>query len=168
MMGSHGPAYWKRYPKRFEVFKPVCRESQFSRCTREEIVNAYDNTMLYSDFVLSRLIGILGRAAEHNVDGGMIYMSDHGESLGENNLYLHGMPYAIAPEAQIHVPMVVWMSPSFRDSFGVDRGCLAGRADAKAGHDNLFHSVLGLLDVRTKVYDPALDIFAPCRHKPAS
>ena len=167
MMGSHGPAYWKRYPERFEVFKPVCQQSQFSRCTRDEIINAYDNTILYTDYVLARLAGILSSATSHNVDGGMIFMSDHGESLGENNLYLHGMPYAIAPDAQIHVPMAVWLSPDFEKSFAVDRGCLAGRAAARAGHDNLFHSVLGLLDVATKVYDPVLDLFAPCRTKPA-
>ncbi len=167
MMGSHGPAYWKRYPERFEVFKPVCQQSQFSRCTRDEIINAYDNTILYTDYVLARLAGILSSATSHNVDGGMIFMSDHGESLGENNLYLHGMPYAIAPDAQIHVPMAVWLSPDFEISFAIDRGCLAARAAAKAGHDNLFHSVLGLLDVDTKVYDPVLDLFAPCRNKPA-
>ena len=168
MMGSHGPAYWKRYPERFEVFKPVCQESQFSRCTRDEIINAYDNTILYTDFVLGRLAGILDKAASHAVDAAMIYMSDHGESLGENNLYLHGMPYAIAPDAQIHVPMVVWLSPDFEKSFAVDRACLADRAAGKAGHDNLFHSVLGLMDVVTKVYDSALDLFAPCRSKPAT
>ena len=165
MMGSHGPAYWKRYPDKFEVFQPVCRESQFSRCTLEEIVNAYDNTMLYSDFVLGRLIGILGSAAAHSVDTGMIYMSDHGESLGENGLYLHGMPYAIAPEAQTHVPMVAWLSPTLVEKSGADRGCLAGRSGDATGHDHLFHSVLGLLDVSTKAYDPALDLFAPCRRK---
>lgn len=167
MMGSHGPAYWKRYPERFEVFKPVCQESQFSRCTRDEIINAYDNTILYTDYVLGRLAAILGSATSHNVDAGMIYISDHGESLGENNLYLHGMPYPIAPDAQIHVPMTVWLSPEFEKSFAVDRGCLAGRAADKAGHDNLFHSVLGLLDVTTIVYNPVLDLFAPCRPKPA-
>ncbi|MEZ5898236.1 MAG: phosphoethanolamine--lipid A transferase [Hyphomicrobiaceae bacterium] len=162
MMGSHGPAYWKRYPERFETFKPVCRESQFSRCTREEIVNAYDNTIVYSDHVLAELIGVL-RAQADSVDAGMIYMSDHGESLGENNMYLHGMPYALAPEAQTHVPMVVWMSQGLRARTSTDQGCLLSHSSRNLSHDNLFHSVLGILDVKTNIYDSSLDLFAPCR-----
>ncbi len=123
MMGSHGPAYWKRVPKKFEVFKPVCAHSQFSRCENEAIVNAYDNTIVYTDFVLSRLIEILRAGDQQGVETAMIYMSDHGESLGEKNLYLHGMPYAIAPEAQRHVPAVAWMSERFRASRSIDLGC---------------------------------------------
>jgi lipid A ethanolaminephosphotransferase len=93
----------------------------------------------------------------------MLYVSDHGESLGENFMYLHGMPYAIAPEAQIHVPMVVWLAPSMRDALGVDQACLAKDATEQVSHDNLFHSVLGLMNVTTRVYDRSLDLFAPCR-----
>lgn len=163
MMGSHGPAYWKRYPPQFEMFKPVCSESQFSRCTREAIVNAYDNTIVYSDHVLARLIGIL-QAGAGTADTGMIYMSDHGESLGENNLYLHGMPYAMAPEAQTHVPMVAWLSESLRKRASSDIGCLKHSTERKRSHDNLFHSVLGILDVKTNIYDSSLDLFAPCRN----
>ncbi len=163
MMGSHGPAYWKRYPERFAVFNPICRESQFSRCTREEIVNAYDNTLLYTDFVLAKLIAALEAGEAAGVDTGMVYMSDHGESLGEKNIYLHGMPYAFAPEAQKHVPMVMWMSPEFATARGIDHACVQQRAGAKTGHDMLFHSVLGVMDVKTRVYDPALDLTAPCR-----
>ena len=122
MMGSHGPAYWKRYPEKFEVFKPACKVVQFSDCETEHIINAYDNTILYTDHVLARLIGVLSTAESHGVDAGMLYVSDHGESLGEHNMYLHGMPYALAPEAQIHVPMVVWLSPSMREGAGVDAG----------------------------------------------
>ena len=95
-------------------------------------------------------------------------MSDHGESLGENNLYLHGMPYAIAPEAQIHVPMVMWLSPGFRVSLGIDQSCLKNSASKKTSHDALFHSVLGVMGVKTKVYDAALDVFAPCRLRASS
>lgn len=163
MMGSHGPAYWKRYPERFAVFTPICRESQFSRCTRDEIVNAYDNTILYSDFVLSRLIAALEQGAAAGVDTGMLYMSDHGESLGENNIYLHGMPYAFAPEAQKHVPMVVWLSNALRARASVRDGCLEKEAANPVSHDNLFHSVLGLMGVKTSLYDATLDIFASCR-----
>lgn len=163
MMGSHGPAYWKRYPERFAVFNPICRESQFSRCTREEIVNAYDNTLLYTDFVLAKLIAALEAGEAAGVDTGMVYMSDHGESLGEKNIYLHGMPYAFAPEAQKHVPMVVWLSKALRARASVRDGCLEKDAANPVSHDNLFHSVLGLMDVRTSLYDAALDIFAACR-----
>ncbi|RUO98344.1 phosphoethanolamine transferase [Hyphomicrobium sp.] len=166
MMGSHGPAYWKRYPPKFETFTPACKDSQFSRCELSAIVNAYDNTLVYTDHVLARLIGVLSGAADHGVDAGMLYVSDHGESLGEGGLYLHGMPYALAPEAQIHVPMVMWLSPSLRKERGIDQKCMLDRASARAGHDNLFHSVLGIMNVTTRVYDPALDLFAACRGKP--
>lgn len=167
MMGSHGPAYWKRYPDTFEVFKPVCKESQFSRCTLDGIINAYDNTVLYSDYVLSRLVALLAEGEKANVATGMIYMSDHGESLGENNLYLHGMPYAIAPEAQRHIPMALWLSPTLRGAAALDAACLAREAAREVSHDNLFHSVLGLFEVQTKIYDATLDIFANCRRATA-
>ena len=163
MMGSHGPAYWKRYPENFEVFKPVCKEVQFGRCSREEIINAYDNTILYGDHLLAMLIGKLSRASEYGIDAGMIYMSDHGESLGEGNVYLHGMPYAIAPEAQIHIPMLLWLAPRLRGEVGADAACMKTRQAERVSHDNLFHSVLGVMKISTNVYDPALDLFAPCR-----
>lgn len=167
MMGSHGPAYWKRYPAPFERFKPTCKVVQFSDCEAADIINAYDNTIVYTDHVLARLIDVLSTADSHGVDAGMLYVSDHGESLGERNMYLHGMPYAIAPEAQIHVPMVTWLSPSLRQAAGLDQGCLAEHAARRVSHDNLFHSVLGVMAVRTAVYDSKLDLFAGCR-KPAS
>ncbi|SFV25870.1 phosphoethanolamine transferase [Hyphomicrobium facile] len=167
MMGSHGPAYWKRYPEKFETFKPACKDSQFSRCELQDIVNAYDNSILYTDHVLARLIETLKGAASRGVDAGMIYVSDHGESLGENGMYLHGMPYVIAPEAQIHVPMFVWLSPEMKEARGLDQGCMVSRSGSRVGHDNIFHSSLGIMGVATRVYDPSLDLFAPCR-KPAS
>ena len=167
MMGSHGPAYWKRYPENFETFKSACKDSQFSRCELSTIINAYDNSILYTDHVLTRLIETLKGAASHGVDAGMIYASDHGESLGENGMYLHGMPYVIAPEAQIHVPMFVWLSPTMKEARGIDQDCMVSRSGGRVGHDNIFHSSLGILGVATRVYDPSLDLFAPCR-KPAS
>jgi lipid A ethanolaminephosphotransferase len=162
MMGSHGPAYHKRYPAAFERFAPACKESQFSRCTRAEIINAYDNTIVYSDFVLARLIQLLQANDHAGVPSSMIYLSDHGESLGENNTYLHGLPYVIAPDVQKHVPMLLWLSPLLQSAWHVDRGCLEQRRREPLTHDNLFHSVLGLLAVDTSVYDRRLDIFAPC------
>jgi lipid A ethanolaminephosphotransferase len=163
MMGSHGPAYWKRVPERFEVFKPICAESQFSRCENQAIVNAYDNTILYTDFVLARLIDILKAGDQQGVETAMIYMSDHGESLGEKNMFLHGMPYAIAPEAQRHVPAVTWISDKFRASRSIDLGCMKTNAAGPISHDNLFHSVLGGMGITTRVYDPVLDLFSACR-----
>ncbi|MBX9684349.1 MAG: phosphoethanolamine--lipid A transferase [Hyphomicrobium sp.] len=163
MMGSHGPAYWKRVPATFAVFQPVCREIEFSRCTPQELINAYDNTIHYTDHVLAQLIDTLDGASTLNVDAAMIYLSDHGESLGERNLYLHGMPFAIAPSQQTHIPMLTWLSPGFEERVMLDHACLQKSADASISHDHLFHSVLGVLDVATRVYDPALDIYHACR-----
>ncbi len=162
MMGSHGPAYYKRYPNRFEVFVPACQSSQLDRCSQQEIVNAFDNTLRYTDSVLANLIQML-RAKADRIDSAMIYLSDHGESLGERNLYLHGTPYLIAPDAQKRVPMLMWFSDGYQKDFGIDTACLARNQNKPYSHDNLFHSMLGLLDVRTREYDAALDIFRECR-----
>ena len=163
MMGSHGPAYYKRYPEPFERFRPACKQSQFSRCTSQEIVNAYDNSIVYTDYVLYRLIELLQGYDRDGISTAMIYLSDHGESLGEDNLYLHAMPYAIAPDFQKHIPFLLWLSPKYQAEFAVDMGCMRARKDRPVSQDNLFHSILGVLDVETKVYDAKLDIFAPCR-----
>jgi lipid A ethanolaminephosphotransferase len=164
MMGSHGPAYSKRYPKSFEAFSPACETSQFSRCTREAIVNAYDNTIRYTDHVLHRLIQDLESGDASGVPTAMFYVSDHGESLGENNVYLHGMPFLFAPKAQTHVPMVMWLSGGFKKQFGIDAHCLTAKRDAAIKHDHFFHTVLGLLDVSTKVREDRLNLIADCRH----
>ena len=161
-LGNHGPSYFRRYPPAFERFAPACRQDDLRRCTREEIVNAYDNALLYTDHVLARLQALLKRHADR-VDTAMIYVSDHGESLGESNLFLHGVPYAIAPDVQKQVPMVMWFSEGFARRSTLDAGCLGRRAAQPAAHDHLFHTVLGLLDVRTTVYDRAWDLSAPCR-----
>lgn len=166
MMGSHGPAYYKRSTAEFQTFKPACNTNHLSRCSHEELVNAFDNSILYTDHVLAKLITLL--AERQQVDSAMIYASDHGESLGEKGIYLHGMPYAIAPVEQTHIPMMLWLSPSLRDDFGVDQGCLTGRRDAAVSHDNIFHTVLGLLEVNTSVYQAKMDLFAPCRRPAVS
>jgi lipid A ethanolaminephosphotransferase len=167
MKGSHGPAYARRSPAAFKKFTPECEGADLLGCGRETIVNAYDNTILYTDFVLSRLIDLLGREAER-FDVAMLYVSDHGESLGENGLYLHGLPWLLAPEEQKHVPMLLWLSAGFGRDRGIDRACLEGRRHAPYSHDHLFHSILGLFEVRTSVYSPELDLFQPCRSAPAS
>ncbi|GAA5783910.1 phosphoethanolamine transferase [Chitiniphilus shinanonensis] len=162
MMGSHGPAYYSRSPDAFKAFRPECRTSQLDRCSREQIVNSFDNSLRYTDYVLSSLIDLL-RSKADRVDGAMIYLSDHGESLGENNLYLHGTPYLFAPDGQKHVPAVMWFSDGYQRDFGVNRSCLVARSGQAYSQDNLFHSVLGLLDVQTNAYNRQLDLFAPCR-----
>ena len=166
MMGSHGPAYYKRYPAAFERFQPACRDSQFSRCQRSEIVNSYDNSLVYTDYVLAKLVELLAARDRQGLPTAMIYLSDHGESLGENNMYLHGLPYAFAPDVQKHVPMVMWLSPKLQADLRVNTTCLTKRRHEAVSHDNFFHSVLGLLEVQTSVYDAQLDIFAHCRGAP--
>jgi len=162
MMGNHGPAYFKRYPAEFRRFLPDCATAELRKCSREEVVNAYDNAILYTDHVLARVIGTLSRDPRH-LESSMIYVSDHGESLGEHGLYLHGIPYAIAPDLQTHVPMVVWVSRQVAGSGDVDTRCLRQKTGEALSHDNLFHSVLGLLDVQTAAYRSGMDVFDGCR-----
>ncbi len=161
-LGNHGPAYFRRYPRAFARFLPACQSDDLHKCTRAEITNAYDNALLYTDHVLSSLVAKLAAAADR-VDTAMIYVSDHGESLGENNLYLHGLPYAIAPDVQKRVPMVMWFSPGLPRALGLDLACVQRRALQPAAHDHLFHTVLGLLDVQTALYEAALDLSGGCR-----
>lgn len=162
MMGNHGPAYFKRYPPTFRRFTPDCATAQLRDCTREEVLNAYDNAIVYTDHVLAQIVTSLAHAADR-MDSAMLYVSDHGESLGEKGLYLHGVPYAIAPSQQTHVPMVLWLSPSLTSSGDVNAQCVRSRADHEYSHDNLFHSVLGLMNVRTSAYRFDRDVFAGCR-----
>jgi len=160
--GSHGPAYYKRYPKNFEVFTPVCKTNQLQNCTQQEITNAYDNTILYTDYFINRVIEFLKQDSD-SVDTAMLYISDHGESLGENNIYLHGMPYFIAPKEQTHIPFLFWASEGYQKQSNLDTDCLSGKQDDAFSHDNIFHSVLGLMDISTKLYQSELDLFASCR-----
>ncbi len=162
MLGNHGPTYFKRYPDAFRRFSPTCDTGELRKCSREEIVNAYDNALLYTDSILAKTISFL-KQQERAFDTAMIYVSDHGESLGESGLYLHGVPYAIAPDVQIKVPMVWWLSAGFKNSFGLDQNCLKQQTTRSWAHDGLFHTVLGLLQVETQVYERALDISAACR-----
>jgi len=161
-MGSHGPEYFKRYPKEYEHFTPVCESNALNNCSRESIVNGYDNTLVYTDHVLSSLIDVL-RSNQDKVDTAMLYLSDHGESLGEYNLFLHGTPYMLAPEQQKHVAMLAWFSDNYQKAYSVDTHCLQMSRDKPLSQDNLFHSMLGLLEVRSKVYQPGLDMFVGCR-----
>ena len=161
-LGNHGPAYYKRYPEAFRRYTPECETPDLAKCERETVVNAYDNAILYTDHVLAKTIDFL-KAKSATYDTAMLYVSDHGESLGENGLYLHGVPYSIAPKVQVEVPMTLWVSPGYAQSFALDTDCLRQRAAQPATHDNLFHSLLGMLDVRTSIYDAGLDVAAQCR-----
>ena len=162
MLGNHGPSYYRRYPPAFERFKPACRDDDLGRCTREQIVNAYDNALLYTDHVLATLVARLSEQAAQ-IDSTLMFVSDHGESLGERNLFLHGVPYAIAPREQTQVPMVMWWSAGFATDVGLQADCMRERATRPARHDHLFHTVLSLLDVRTALYEPTLDLTHGCR-----
>jgi lipid A ethanolaminephosphotransferase len=165
-LGNHGPSYFRRYPPAFKRFVPACEKDDLRLCSKEEITNAYDNALVYTDHVLASLIAKLkSRAAE--VDTVVLYVSDHGESLGENGLFLHGIPYAIAPDVQTKVPMLMWASSGFADGAGLDWNCLrqrAGQTPAKpVSHDHLFHTVMGLLDVRSELLESSLDLAGQCR-----
>ena len=154
LMGSHGPSYYRRYPPAFRHFVPDCAQDDVQGCSRESIVNAYDNTMRYTDHVLARIIEILSHHSGAS-DTSLVYLSDHGESLGEDGLYLHGLPYAVAPQEQKHVPLVLW-SPSH------DTACLQARARQPESQDNLFPTLLGLFGVQTSEYRGEADLFAGC------
>ena len=163
-MGSHGPAYAKRTPAERKPFLPECTSNTLSDCAPEQLVNAYDNTIAYTDHFLDQSLQWLQQQAQAaRYDTGLVYLSDHGESLGESGLYLHGVPYAFAPEQQTHVPMVAWLSPGLQQRSGVRTDCLRQRAAEPLSHDHLFHTVLGLMDVSTQVRELALDAAAPCR-----
>ncbi len=160
-IGSHGPAYYKRVPQEFIKFTPICASNALQDCKREEVVNAYDNTIAYADHFLAATVQWL-KSQSNTAQTAMIYISDHGESLGENNLYLHGLPYAVAPDVQKRVPWITWLSDDFARRSRLNIECLRAAADTRVSHDNLFHSVLGLMDVQTTVYQRAADVYAPC------
>ncbi len=166
-LGSHGPAYYKRYPDAYRVFVPDCRTAEFADCSRDEIVNAYDNTILYTDHVLSEVINRL-KARTGRIAGAMIYASDHGESLGEKGLYLHGAPYMFAPKEQTSVPFLMWMSSEFAATDSIDTECIRAKAGESYSHDNFFHTLLGMMDVHSEVLDRSLDIVASCKSEPRS
>ena len=162
LIGSHGPRYYERYPERFRRYQPDCHRPDVENCAVAEIVNAYDNTITYTDYVIAQLISILEQRAASTVPM-LLYLSDHGESLGENNLYLHAAPYALAPDEQIRVPMQLWLPPQSSVALKLDRACLQGlTARRDFSHDHLFHTMMGLLQVISSEYEPSLDLTAHC------
>lgn len=153
-MGNHGPAYFRRYPPQFEKFKPACKNSDLSRCSREEIGNAYDNAILYTDHFLAKAIELL-RKNDNKFETALFYVSDHGESLGENGLYLHGLPKAIAPDTQLHIPALMWFGANFED---VKKSVLRAKLNDRFTHSNVFHTLLGIFEVETTAYRARMDI----------
>lgn len=162
IIGSHGPTYFLRVPKDKKVFFPTCERGDIENCSREEIINAYDNTLVYTDYILSEVIKIL-EPYQQDFGTGLFYISDHGESLGEMGLYLHGTPYSIAPDEQKYVPMMAYFSNSFIEDHNMDLNCLENESKLSFSQDNFFHSILGILDVNTSFYNEKQDLFLKCR-----
>ncbi len=160
-LGSHGPAYYKRSPEAAKRFAPECKTNVLQDCSAEMVGNAYDNSIAYTDSVLSEVLAQL-EALPARFAPGMVYISDHGESLGEGGVYLHGLPYPIAPKAQTHVPMLLWLSPGMLKWRSLNAACLRQQTGVKLSHDNLYHTVLELLDADSSTYIEDLDLLEPC------
>ena len=152
--GSHGPSYYEKYPKAFEEFTPVCKTVDLQKCTQQELVNAYDNTILYTDYLLAKIITMLKE--QKDIATLLVYISDHGESLGEYGLYLHGTPYSIAPDVQKKIPFLFWASDKFKERKGIEQLALS---EDEYGQYNIFHSILGAFDMNSSIYNEELDIF---------
>ncbi|STT85255.1 putative cell division protein [Klebsiella pneumoniae] len=162
-IGSHGPTYYNRYPAAFRKFTPTCDTNEIQGCTREQLTNTYDNTILYVDYVVDKAIKLL-QSKQDKFTTSLVYLSDHGESLGEDGVYLHVLPYSIAPDTQKHVPMALWLSRRLPAALRYFAHCLQQRAQKENySQDNLFSTLLGLLGVSTREYQAADDILTPCR-----
>ncbi|MGM5630042.1 phosphoethanolamine--lipid A transferase EptA [Apibacter raozihei] len=144
---SHGPSYSKKYPSRFEIFKPVCNSVELSKCSQEELINAYDNTIVYTDYLLSKVIEDLKQMKEYHST--MLFVSDHGESLGEKNLYMHGIPISLAPKEQYEIPFIVWLLDDYRQL----------KPNAHLTQNHVFHSVLNFLGIQSPIYNEEMNIF---------
>jgi lipid A ethanolaminephosphotransferase len=145
---SHGPTYSKKYPPQFETFKPVCNSVELGECSHDELINAYDNTIVYTDYLLSKVIDDLKQFKDY--ESTMIFVSDHGESLGEKNLYMHGLPLSIAPKEQYEIPFIVWLSDGSRQL----------KPNKVLSQNHVFHSVLNFLNIQSPIYDEKMNIFS--------
>jgi lipid A ethanolaminephosphotransferase len=144
---SHGPTYSKKYPAQFETFKPVCNSVELGNCSHTELINAYDNTIVYTDYILSTVIDDLKQLKEYNST--MIFVSDHGESLGEKNLYMHGLPLSMAPKEQFDIPFIVWVSDGSKQLKPIKT----------VSQNHVFHSDLNFLNIQSPVYNEEMNIF---------
>ena len=156
-MGSHGPSYHERVPEAFQKFKPVCKTNQLDKCTNEEISNAYDNTILYTDYFLSEVIKFL-KKYDDRFETSMFYVSDHGESLGESGMYLHGMPYSLSPKGVTNVPLIMWFGKELIRTQNLDMDLLRRHRNKAISHDEVFHTVLGILEIQTDIYKKEKDL----------
>jgi lipid A ethanolaminephosphotransferase len=162
-IGSHGPTYYNRYPPAFRRYTPTCDTSEIQSCSQEQLKNSYDNTILYVDYIVDKAIKLL-QSKQDKFTTSLVYLSDHGESLGENGVYLHGLPYTIAPETQKHVPMLVWLSDDYQKRYGINYSCLQKQAkENDYSQDNLFSTMLGMTGVETQEYRAADDLLATCK-----
>jgi len=143
---SHGPTYNKRYPPQFEVFKPVCESVELANCSHEELINAYDNTIVYTDYLLSKIIETLKELKDYKKT--MLFVSDHGESLGEKNLYMHGLPMSVAPKEQYEIPFIIWTDSTTQI-----------KPATSLSQNHVFHSVLNFLEIESPVYNEDMNIF---------
>ncbi|OTG69980.1 lipid A phosphoethanolamine transferase [Acinetobacter sp. ANC 4169] len=162
-MGSHGPAYFQRSTAAYQPFKPSCNTNAIQGCSSTELLNSYDNSIVYTDHVLSSIIQVLKDNASYQ--SGFWYLSDHGESTGESGMYLHGAPYAIAPTQQTHIPMLMWFSAEWRQQNSAQIACLAQQKSQELSQDNLFPSLLGLLDVQSQTMDEQYNMLQQCQSK---
>lgn len=144
---SHGPTYSKKYPPQFEVFKPVCNSVEVANCSQTELINAYDNTIVYTDFILSSVIETLKTLPDYK--SSMIYVSDHGESLGEKNLYMHGVPMSLAPKQQYEIPFIVWVSEDSKQL----------KKNNALTQNHVFHSVMNFLGITSPIYNEEMNIY---------
>lgn len=152
-MGNHGPAYFKRYPDNFRKFTPTCDSKNLADCTLQQINNSYDNAIVYTDYFLAKTIKLL-KDNSKKFETALLYVSDHGESLGENGVYLHGLPSIIAPKEQTHVAAIFWAGKHMK----IDKLMLKTKENLAVSHDNIFHILLGLFEVQTELYNKDLDI----------
>ncbi|ANF82062.1 lipid A phosphoethanolamine transferase [Acinetobacter sp. NCu2D-2] len=159
-MGSHGPAYYKRSTEKFQPFQPMCKSKAIQGCSQQELINVYDNSIVYTDHVLSQTIHTLQQLS--NYQTAFWYWSDHGESTGEHGLYLHGAPYRIAPSQQTHIPMLMWFSPAWQQTHQAQQTCLAQSKHKEISHDYLFSTALSLLDIRTEAHHAEYDLLHSC------
>jgi len=155
-MGSHGPRYYKRFPDKFAKFKPFCNNNTPQNCSKNELNNSYDNTIVYTDYILSKLIDILKENKDYN--SFMLYASDHGESLGENGIYLHGLPKKIAPKEQTNFAMVLWISDQMIKNQNINLSMIKNKFTKELNHDYLSHTLLDLFKVQTSIYKKNLSL----------
>ena len=161
LIGSHGPNYYHRYPKQFDEFKPTCNRDDIQNCSHQSLVNVYDNTILYTDYTVNSVIKLLKQFKSENT--AMIYLSDHGEALGEHGFYLHGMPYFIAPKQVTTVPFIVWLSKDMIHHHKINMACLRKESQQSGySQDYLYNSILSLMNIKVKMYNTKLDLFNNC------